>query len=230
MGESSSENHKIDVPAPRLVAFIGAIAMIFEGFLYLQYGILYSAGPIVCIITGISGMVGGLILLLVLQVGIKINTPIPYTWWLLLVIGGGVLLLEIITQIVMYHNIFGIFWYLGALLVGIASLLELNIQEKLKWSASKFVMLIGAAMVIVLSVRGLSISASTISASLKNIVVVLGLAIGLASAIILLLMLFKLLPFNWWLVVIMDCAAIYLVHFEGAAVILVGLILLLTDS
>ncbi len=225
MGESKT----IDVSAAKAVAFIGAIVMIVEGLWYIPN----AGGYVLFIITGIVMIAGGVILLLVVEVGFTVHIGIPYASWLLLVIGGGVLALEIITSIVvgtgLGTRLLNVPSYLGALLVLTAAFLELDLQGKFKMTASKFVTLVGAIIILFLSI-------TTFGGGLWFIV-------GIAVGVLLLLMVFDVLPYAWWLLVILIIAVIpafYYVHqtllipwflqYEGVSVVLVGLLLMITDK
>ncbi|NVM28497.1 MAG: hypothetical protein HWN65_06615 [Candidatus Helarchaeota archaeon] len=162
--------------------------MLLEGFLFLRFPYI---NPVLYIITGFACVAGGIILLLVLGVGFEVDTPIPYKWWLLLAIGGGVILLALITNIIVIGFVWGTPWYLGGLLVGIAGLMELLIEGgKLDWKASKFVMLIGASILIVLSIQGIIATRTWL------------LLAGLIVGVLLILQLFDVLPDEWWLTLI----------------------------
>ena len=192
MDETPPEKSKIDVGATKLVAFIGAIVMLLEGFLFLRFPYI---NLVLYFITGFACVAGGIILLLVLGVGFEVNTPIPYKWWLLLVIGGGVILFTH-HKYCRYWVCLGYSWYLGGLLVGIAGLMELLIEGgKLDWKASKFVMLIGAAIMIVLSIQRIL--------AMGNWVMLVSLSVAVA----LILQLFDVIPDEWWLTLIFVLAA-----------------------
>ena len=59
------------------------------GFLYvLQWDVFY-------ILAGITSLVGGVIVLLIVEVfGFKV--PIPYNWWILLIIGAAIIVMDLL--------------------------------------------------------------------------------------------------------------------------------------
>ncbi|MHA1130251.1 MAG: hypothetical protein ACTSQQ_05535 [Candidatus Helarchaeota archaeon] len=213
--KTTSSDQTINVEAPRAAAFIGAIVMILEGIMYLR---LYLTSPVWYIIVGTVLIAGGVILLLVLGVGFEVNIHIPYEWWLLLAIGGGVLTIEIINWVVLTGGIFGIPRYMGALLVGIAAFLKLGLDDKMNLKASQFVIFVGAIIIALISVLAMIGGAIIIP------------LIGVACGVLLILTCFDVLPYEWWLVLILGATPFVLgIHTPGASVVLTGLVLMVAD-
>ncbi len=201
----------VDVEPPRFLAFVGTIIMLIEGFQYLLRG--FDA---LDTITGIVCIAGGVILLLTIGVGFTTNLPIPYKWWILLAIGGAAITMAILTQAIRYGILLGAQWYLGGLLVGIAGLLELGLHDKMKMDhASKFVLFIGACMAIIISLL---------------FGTWLGWILGIALGVLVLLVVFNVLPFEWWLVLIFGAVIFTFLHANTGAVILVGWIMMMINE
>jgi hypothetical protein len=213
MGEISSKSSIVDVTAPKFVAFIGAIAMICIGFIYL---VTNGINPVLYIITGISCLAGGVIVMLIVEV-FDLNSPIPYKWWLLLAIGGGVLFLIFLTRRLTFGTIFGSGLYVGALLVAAAGLLEWLIEGgKLDLKAPQFLLFIGSAIAIVTSIFGGGY---------------VWMIIAIAACVILILASFDVVfPYEWWLWVICLGAIYFLIHTVAGIVIGVGFLLFLLDK
>jgi hypothetical protein len=154
-------------------------------------------------------------------IGLKV--PIPYNWWILLIIGAAIVLMEILAQVIMLGTITGINWIIGGILIGLAGLVELLIGGgKLTWSASKFVLLFGAALTITIALIGW---------------VLIWSILAIVLSVILILMLFEVIPNQWWYVLGVGIAVFFLIHpignyfFQpGGAVLLVGFILVLMDK
>lgn len=216
------ESAKVTVSAPKLVASIGCLVMIYEGILYLLlinwYGSWSNTDPMF-LVAGLANLVAGIILFLVINpMGLNIDIKIPYVWWLLLAIGAGILFVDFLINGLVYSSILGTTYYWGGLLVGIAGLLEWNlIPEKLGLSHSKFVMLIGSAMVIIIAL----LSYSFLS-------VWMYVAIGLS--VLLILAIFDVaIPYEWWLVLGIALAIFMLIHPASGVVLLVGYLLVQLD-
>ena len=215
MGESP-KSPTVDVEAPKFVAYVGTIVMMLEGLLYILNSNLGWANQVLYIITGIICIAGGVVLLLILNVGVKVDTPIPYKWWLLVAIGGGVITMALITNLVSIGSVFGTPWYLGGLIVGIAGLLEVGADEKFD-GASNFVLFIGALIVIIIGVQNILVG--------LLFVPIVAFAVG----VLLLLTIFDVIAKEWWLVLIFGATALLLVHNPGGSVVLLGWVMMIID-
>lgn len=206
----------IDLSAGKIVALIGAFVAICVGILYLKAvpGSV-SVTQALYILAGITSLAGGIIVLLIVEVlGFKI--PIPYNWWILLIIGGVIILMDLLLEFV--GGVTDQDWmYLGGSLIGLAGLIELLISGgKLSWAASKFVLLVGASMAVVLSIIFWDLVWSIIA---------------IALCVILILMLFDVIPNKWWAILGIGIAVLILfVHLTAGGVLLVGFALMLMDK
>ena len=221
--KGSGESPKVDIPAPKLVAFIGCLIMICEGILYLQVLPSLSGTPTsvaMNILAGITNLAAGIILFLVINVAeLNIDIKIPYEWWLLMAIGGGVLLVDFIANAVISGSIFGVRLYWGGLLVAIGGMIEWHvIPEKLNLSDSKFVLLLGAGMAI-------AVALITMSFLSPWFYVTIGLCVLLILAI------FDVaIPYEWWLILGVALAVFMLpIHPPSGVVLLVGYLLVQLD-
>ncbi len=230
MGESLSKGSKIDVDAPKLVAFIGCIVMICEGLLYfVSRGLPGSRIFTMYVILGIACIAAGVILFLILKVvDLGFELPIPYKWWLLLALGGGILAFCFITNAVVtapIPRLVGTPWYWGGMLVVLAGLLEWGLlPEKLDWTASKFVLIAGAGVTIALSIIGAMRAIIFVRSSVVWVIV------GIALCAILILASFDVLfPYEWWLIFGIGIAVFMLINQTGGVLILVGALLFTLD-
>ncbi|NVM52443.1 MAG: hypothetical protein HWN66_01985 [Candidatus Helarchaeota archaeon] len=131
--------------------------------------------------------------------------------------GGGMIALNLITQFVVYGYLLGTARYRGGLLVGLAGLLVLLIEEgKLEWSASKFVLLVGSSIAITMSILTFTI---------------VWAIFGIALCVLLILAIFDVaIPNEWWLSLMIGSAIFVLIHWVSGMVILVGFLLVLQDK
>lgn len=205
------ESPKVDIPAPKLVAFIGCLLMICEGILYLR------SPSAMNILAGITNLAAGIILFLVINVvEFNFDIKIPYVWWLLMAIGGGVLLVDFIANAVNTGSIFGTVLYWGGLLVALGGMIEWHvIPEKLNLSDSKFVLLVGAGMTIAVSILTVSL---------------IWMIVAIALCVLLILAIFDvLIPYEWWLTLGVGLAIFMLIHQPSGVVLLVGYLLVQLD-
>jgi hypothetical protein len=92
---------KVDLSAGKIVALIGALVAICVGILYLNLAsvTIDATDLALYILAGITSLAGGIIVLLITEVlGFKI--PIPYNWWILLIIGGVIILMDLLLEFV----------------------------------------------------------------------------------------------------------------------------------
>ena len=165
----------------------------------------------------IINLVAGIILFLVINViDLNFDIKIPYQFWLLLALGGGVLVIDFIANIVAFGSIIGTTLYWGGLLVALGGLLEWHlIPEKLDMIDSKFVLLVGCGMAIVVAILTLGI---------VWWIVTIGLCVLLILAI------FDVaIPYEWWLTLGVGLAIFLLVHPASGFVLLVGYLLVQLD-
>ena len=204
---------KVDLSAAKVVAIIGALVAICVGILYL-ISWNTTAYPALYILAGITNLAGRIIVFLIVGV-INLKVPIPYTWWILLAIGAAIVVTELLVRFLV--GIFPTAMYLGGVLIGLAGLVELLIGGgKLSWSASKFVLLVGAAASIAMKIISWDWVWSIVA---------------IALCVVLILMLFDVIPNKWWYVLGVGIAVLLLpISFTAGAVILVGFILVLMDK
>jgi hypothetical protein len=219
------EETKVGISPSKVVALIGTLVIIRESIGYfITAGHTGDTGALF-ILFGILGLIFAFFLFLSLKIIEIKKLPIPYFWWILLIIGVLLVLFAFATGSPFLSSSF-IFggansFYLGGILVLIAAFLEFLLNKK-SYSASKIVALIGAIYAIVEAVFGIIFSNPTF--------IVLNI-IGIIFAIILLLSIQSKLntkiPFAWWVVLIVGFVIFTWISSNSGTVIMVAFILIL---
>ncbi|MHA2430623.1 MAG: hypothetical protein ACXACC_06255 [Promethearchaeota archaeon] len=187
-----SEAPKGEISASKVIAFIGMLTTVYYAMLFF-YG--------VTLLTGIFVLWGIICLLIAFLIFITIGlisfgplSKVPYKWWILLIFGAVLLLIAYISR----FPLLSIGYYLPAILILMAALIELIMQKK-PYKASKMVAIVGAGFaayecIVLFLIAG------------PPRYIINGI-FGLALIIILLLLIFevvdfKLFDYSWWIVLL----------------------------
>ncbi|MGB5909576.1 MAG: hypothetical protein WBH31_00135 [Promethearchaeia archaeon] len=180
-----SEAPKGEISASKVIAFIGMLFTVYFAIIFF-----YAVTPL----TGIFVVWGIICLLIAFLIFITLGlisfgplSKIPYQWWLLLIFGAVLVLIAY----------FYISYYLPAILILMAAVIELIMQKK-PYKASKMVAIVGAGFAgyecVVLMLSGFPLY-------------IVNAVFGLILIIILLLLIFEVVDFkifnySWWVVLL----------------------------
>ncbi len=215
MGEAP----KGEISASKVIAFIGMLFTVYFAMIFFYNVTLF---------TGIFVLWGIICLLIAFLIFITLGlisfgplSKITYQWWILLIFGAVLVLIAY----------FYISYYLPAILILMAAVIELIMQKK-PYKASKMVAIVGAGFAgyecVVLMLSGITLY-------------IVNAVFGLILIIILLLLIFEVVDFkifnySWWVVLLIGFviftwispyAAGYPVLGYGGMIILIAFILIL---
>ncbi len=193
-----SETEKLT--AVKLLGFIG---MLFLGWDAITYFYAAGTGTELFVLFGILELIFAIVIFLGLNYWELIPIKLPFTWWLLLVIGVVTLIFGFINDAP--YGAMTQSWWTGAIII-LAALIDL-FAEKKGWKVSKIMATLGAAfgiydcIAIFLGMGEVTGAGGTVATS-----VVLNGVFGLILAIILIIIIFDFIdikiPYEWWVLLI----------------------------
>ncbi|MFX1569400.1 MAG: hypothetical protein ACFFCV_13645 [Promethearchaeota archaeon] len=185
-----SEGEKLT--AVKLLAFIGMLFLGFDAFTYFSAAAV--PGNELWALFGILELVFAIVIFLGLNYWELMPISLPFTWWILLVIGVVTIIFGFVGLAISY--------WAGAIVTS-AALIDL-LAEKQGWKASKMMALVGAGfaiydcIIIFMGVGNIGAPANT--------PVILNGVFGLILAIVLIIIIFDLvdikIPWDWWVLLI----------------------------
>ncbi|MFX1503479.1 MAG: hypothetical protein ACFFDH_21125 [Promethearchaeota archaeon] len=185
-----SEGEKLT--AVKLLAFIGMLYLGFDAISYF-YGSSISGNEL-WVLYGIIELVFAIVIFLGLNYWEIMPISLPFTWWILLIIGVVTIIFGFLASSISY--------WAGAIVTS-AALIDL-LAEKQGWKASKMMALVGAGFGIydcIIIFMGMGNWVGTVPTS-----VILNGVFGLILAIILIIIIFDLvdikIPWDWWVLLI----------------------------
>ncbi len=204
-----------DLTAVKLLAFIG---MLFLGADAITYFYAAGTGTELYVLFGIIELVFAIVIFLGLNYWKLIPIKLPFTWWLLLIIG-------IVTILFGFFNAdypaVTASWFAGTI-VTMAALIDL-LGEKKGWKASKMIALLGAAFgiydCIIIFMGFGDYLPKPVPASFS-----LNAVFGLILAIVLIIIIFDFvdikIPYEWWVLLIIGF--VFFTWVAGSAGIMAG--------
>ncbi len=199
----------------KLLAFIGMLFLGFDAFTYFSTASV--AGNELWALFGILELVFAIVIFLGLNYWELIPISLPFTWWILLVIGVVTIIFGFVGLAISY--------WAGAIVLS-AALIDL-LAEKQGWKVSKMMTLVGAGFGIYDCII-IFMGFGNLPTALQTPVILNGV-FGLILAIILIIIIFDLvdikIPWEWWVVLIIGFVFFTWVSGSAAAANVV-----LTDS
>ncbi len=206
-----------DLTAVKLLAFIG---MLFLGADAITYFYAAGTGTELYVLFGIIELLFAIVIFLGLNYWKLIPIKLPFTWWLLLVIG-------IVTIIFGFFNAdypaVTASWFAGTI-VTMAALIDL-FGEKKGWKASKIMATLGVAfgiydcIIIFMGMAAITGAGGTVATN-----IVLDGVFGLIIAIVLIIVIFDLvdikIPYEWWVLLIIGF--VFFTWVAGSALAMAG--------
>jgi len=175
----------------KVLAMMGVLFLFWDAVAFF-YGA--TPGNELFILWGILELVFAIVIFLGLKFWDLIPFSLPFTWWILLIIGVVTLIIGIVTQNAVSNS------YWAGTIVTMAGLIDLFGDRK-GWKASKIMALLGAAFGIydcIIIFMGSAIVVSTAA--------ILNGVFGLILGIILIIIIFDLVdikvPYEWWVLMI----------------------------
>jgi len=214
-----------DLTAVKLLAFIG---MLFLGADAITYFYAAGTGTELYVLFGIIELVFAIVIFLGLNYWKLIPIKLPFTWWLLLIIG-------VVTIIFGFFNAdypaVTASWWAGTI-VTMAALIDL-FAEKRGWKASKMMALLGAAFGIydcIIIFMGMA-EVTGAGGSVPAIVALNGV-FGLILAIVLIIIIFDLvdikIPYEWWVLLIIGF--VFFTWVTASAALMAGFYFIITGT
>jgi hypothetical protein len=196
----------------KLLAMMGVLFLFWDAVTFF-YAV--TPGNELFILWGILELVFAIVIFLGLKFWDLIPFSLPFTWWILLVIGVLTIIFGIITQNAVSNS------YWAGTIVTMAGLIDL-FGEKKGWKASKMMALLGAAfgifdcIVIFIGIGAVVGLGGTVAPNfyLEGI-------FGLILAIVLIILIFDLvdikIPYEWWVLLIIGFVFFFWVIYSAIA-------------